>query len=299
MSLTGEYMRILDEIRIARQWTVSHLTEGIVAERTYYRLLNADSVRTDLFSKLCNKMGINLSELIHYSAFVRKNDSRFKFLFRMHTKYYRDIEPHYQAILAFQDSDEDLNLLLEAGLRRYERQRGIIGKEEYDFFLESRIPLLQANPSFNVYLFLIQLYVQEELPQNPWFSLDDLANRLAKEPINYSVHTMAMAIDLLLEMLMKEKIHTEATFRLIDNMGQVLTVFPSRFYQMRHYLYLAYQALIQNDSDVMTRFLFRFCMNAMYMLESPELARQFEVIRRVFAIDIDHLVEKTMRELLE
>lgn len=299
MSLTGEYMRILDEIRIARQWTVSHLTEGIVAERTYYRLLNADSVRTDLFSKLCNKMGINLSELIHYSAFVRKNDSRFKFLFRMHTKYYRDIEPHYQAILAFQDSDEDLNLLLQAGLRRYERQRGIIGKEEYDFFLESRIPLLQANPSFNVYLFLIQLYVQEELPQNPWFSLDDLANRLAKEPINYSVHTMAMAIDLLLEMLMKEKIHTEATFRLIDNMGQVLTVFPSRFYQMRHYLYLAYQALIQNDSDVMTRFLFRFCMNAMYMLESPELARQFEVIRRVFAIDIDHLVEKTMRELLE
>jgi DNA-binding Xre family transcriptional regulator len=299
MSLTGEYMRILDEIRTARQWTVSNLTKGIVTERTYYRLLSADSVRTDLFSKLCNKMGINLSELIHYSAFVRKNDSRFKFLFRMHTKYYRDIEPHYQAILVFQDSDEDLNLLLQAGLRRYERQLGIIGKEDYDTYLESLIPWLQDNASFNVYLFLIQLYIQEELPQNPWFSLTDLATRLAKEPISYSALTMAMTIDLLLEMLMKENIHTEATFHLIDNLGQVLTHFPSRFYQMRHYLYQAYQALVQNESDVMSRFLFRFCMNAMYMLDSTELALQFEMIRRVFSIDVDHLVKKTMRELLE
>jgi DNA-binding Xre family transcriptional regulator len=298
MSLTGDFMRVLDEIRLSRQWTVTDLTADIVTERTYYRMLKADRVRTDIFSKLCRRMGIDISELIHDSAFVRRNDSRFKFLFRVHTKFYRDIEEHYQAIKCYTDSDADLDLLLQSALKRYEKQRGIIPAAEYQAYLVGLVPQLKANTGFNIYLFLVSLFYLDEFPNATEFSLKDLAIRLERESISYSVHTMAMAYDLLLELLMKSGMHSGETGLLVEKYGQVFDHFPSRYFLMRYRLYQAYRAMLQSDCVSMERFLFQFCMNAMSMLDSSELGIQFDLVRHVFRVDLDALVAAMTSQLL-
>jgi len=299
MSLTGDFMRVLDEIRSSRQWTVTDLTTDIVTERTYYRLLKADRVRTDIFSKLCSRMGIDISELIHYSAFVSRNDSRFKFLFRVHIKFYRDIEEHYQAIKNYTDSDADLDLLLKSASKRYEKQRGIISAADYQAYLEGLVSQLKANSGFNIYLFQVSLFYQDEFPNATDFSLKDSAIRLERESISYSVHTMAMAYDLLLELLMKSGSHSSETSMLVEKFGQVFDHFPSRYFLMRYRLYQAYRALLQSDRVSMERYLFQFCMNAMSMLDSPELESQFDFVRTVFRVDLDALVATMITPLLQ
>ena len=110
MNLSNDYMLVLDEIRISKKIPIVDLCQNIITERTYYRMLKANQVKTDVFTQLINRLGVELSEFIHYAVFVRKNDSRFKFIYRVHTKFYRDIAEHYQAMLSYRDPVEELDL---------------------------------------------------------------------------------------------------------------------------------------------------------------------------------------------
>ena len=300
MNLSSDFMIILDEIRIAKKISVEYLCENIVSERTYYRMLKAKQIRTDVFSLLLARLRVQLSELIHFAVFVRKSDSRFKFIYRVHTKYTSDIAEHYQAIKNYIDPDEHLDLLLKINVKKYEYASNMIDQSTYKESLKNTIDLLQSNQTFSIYLFAIQLMILEEFDDQTWFDIEELAYKLEKEEFSYSVIMVAICYDMLLSYLLKSRRYTTPFKLLLKKYETFLQYFPSRFFLMRLNLYQAYVGMLTQDETQSQNSLFKYLMNARSILEEDEYRQSRELVSQIFQLDEDaFLAERTKQILLD
>lgn len=292
MNLSNDYMLVLDEIRSSKKISIADLCQDIITERTYYRMLKANQVKTTVFSQLINKLGVDLSEFIHYAVFVRKNDSRFKFIYRVHTKFYRDIAEHYQAMLQYQDPDLELDLLIRVYLKKYEYEIQSISQMEYFSYLGTLVPVIKANTTFNIYLFTIQLILQEAIPNQLDITLKQSADQLFHEEFSYSVILVAICYDMLLQMLMKSGNDPDSVVQLMGRYEVFMSYFPSRYFLMRYDLYKAYLCKLQVDTSTMTTYLFKFLMNALSMVEETENIKQTQFVSAVFNLDVNDFIYK-------
>lgn len=298
MNLSNDYMFVLDEIRKAKKIPVANLCEDIITERTYYRMLSANQVRTDVFSLLLNRLGVDLTEFIHYTVFVRKSDSRFKFIYRVHTKYYRDIEEHYQAMLLYQDSVEELDLLIKVYIKKYEYDINQINQDDYHNFLRGLIPTIQHNSVFNIYLFTIELILLKEIPKDYHIPLKDLASNLFKEEFSYSVILVAICYDELFMMLMLNRHEDDQMVKLMTKFEVFINYFPSRYFLMRYNLYQAYLGYITKEQTLMQNYLYKYLMNALSMIEEKEYQEQFKQVEEIFQLDVTNFLYEMTKEKL-
>ena len=298
MNLSNDYMLVLEEIRTSKKISVVELCQDIITERTYYRMLKSKEVRTDVFSQLTDRLGIDLSEIIHYAAFVKKNDPRFKFLYRVHTKFYRDIEEHYQALIHYQDPSDELDLLLNVYKKKYLYETNQMSKEDYHTHLIGYLPLIQANTVFNIYLFTIQLEMIKELPNHHDFSLKEVANNLYNEEFSYSVILVAICYDALLLMLLKSNNEDEAMIKLMSKYEMFTSHFPSRYFLMRYNLYKAYIGKVENQDKVSNQYLFKFLMNALSMLEDDDYQQQEILVTNTFKINCTEFLYRSAESIL-
>lgn len=297
MKVSNDYMMVLDEMRISKKIPVEDLCQDIISERTYYRMLKSDEVRTDVFSKLTQRLGVDLSELIHYAVFVRKNDSRFKFLYRIHTKYYRDIEEHYHELLDYQDPSNELNALLNLYKKKYLYETKQLTKTDYHEFLAEYISLIESNTSFNIYLFAIQLEIIKEIP-NHQFSLSEVTLKLFREEFSYSVIMVAICYDVLLRLLLVSRTENDAMKELMSKFETFIAYFPSRYFLMRYNLYKAYIGKIDHQEDIENNYLFKFLMNALSILEEEDYREQEELVNDVFSINCTDFIYQQTEAIL-
>lgn len=297
MSLSNDYMLVLDEIRAAKKVSIADLCQDIITDRTYYRMMKSSQVRTDIFTKLAQRIGVDFSEFIHYAVFVKKSDSRFKFIYRVHTKFYRDIDEHYQAMKIYQDPSEELDLLIQVYLKKYEYERNIIKQSEYHRYLYELIPRIKDNQTFNIYLFTIQLIIKKDLPSCDSFDLKEMADMLYQEEFSYSVILVAICYDLLQEMLMEMKIYDESLLKLLEKYETLITYFPSRYFLMRFNLYKAYTGKVIHDDIMVETYLYKYIVNALSMVEDDEYNHQMIKINEIFNINIqDFIYQVTKRK---
>jgi len=298
MNLSNDYMLVLDEIRISKKVSIADLCQDIINERTYYRMMKVSQVKTDVFSQLINRLGVDLSEFIHYAVFVRKSDSRFKYIYRVHTKFYRDIEEHYQAMLKYQDPVEELDLLIKVYLKKYEYETQKISQNEYHAFLSTLVPVIKANTSFNIYLFTIQLILQQQIPDQLDITLKKSADQLFKEEFSYSVILVAICYDELLHALMESQKDQDSVIQLMSKFETFMAYFPSRYFLMRYNLYKAYVGMIQTDSMMRDTYLFRYLMNAISMVEEGENKKQNQLVSTVFSLNLNDFIYTMTAQLL-
>lgn len=298
MSLSNDYMLVLDEIRQAKKVSIADLCQDIITERTYYRMMKSIQVRTDIFARLTERIGVDFTEFIHYAVFVKKSDSRFKFIFRVHTKFYRDIKEHYEAMLNYEDPSEELSLLIKVYIKTYEYESKKISQSDYEVFLNELIPALKTNESFNIYLFTIQLIVKKALPNCPDFPLKEMADMLYKEEFGYSVILVAICYDELLAMLLKSQNEDESMRLLMQKFETLVTYFPSRYFLMRYHLYQAYLGKINQDQNMMNSYLYKYIINALSMVEVDEYQDQMTVVSRIFDIDVKDFIFIMTKKML-
>ncbi|MCF7932320.1 MAG: hypothetical protein K9K93_04045 [Acholeplasmataceae bacterium] len=297
MNLSNDFMLTLDKMRLAKKVSVSDLCQDIITERTYYRMLKADHVRTSTFTALIERLGIELSEFIHHTTFVRKNDSRFKFIYRVHTAFYRDIDEHYENVRDGVDPNIELDLLLNVYVKRYEWQSGKITEAEYLEHLSSLIPDIHEDAPFNIYLFNIRLFILEAFPDTCSFSLEQAALQFEKVALGFSVNLSAVCYDMILHLLMTQQKH-EAFHTLIAKYVTFITYFPNRYFIMRLNLYKAYLGKITNDQTMRDRYLYKYLINVLSMENPDNTTINFAEVRHVFGIDHVAFLRKKTEEIL-
>lgn len=300
MNLSSDYIRIIDEFRISKQLSVSALCENIISERTYYRLLKSKEIKIDTFTKLAHKLGIELFDLVHYSVFSKKDDSRFKFCYRVHTRYFWDIKPHYEIIKNHHDDCFELGLLLKTYVKKYEMLIGKITKDEYHQVLNEHMELLKDSKLPNVYVTFFFVCYIDAFPENEIISVEKVGQILLEDDIRMCVIMSIISIDLYMNRFVNTDMISDDLFqKLIQKMELYNGYFPNKYFYMNYCLYCAKNAQGSQQIAEMQKYLYRHLIILTIITDGDDYHEKMRLVENLFQINPQQfLIEQTHQILV-
>jgi transcriptional regulator with XRE-family HTH domain len=288
MTSFSYYIRVLDELRNAKGMSVSELCDNVISERTYYRYMHSvQEVKFDVFKKLAEKLGIDTYDIIHYAMFVRTGDPGItKFLYRVHIRYFNDIETFYELAKNYQEPHQEYRSLIQAYVKKYEAMSGRITQDEYRVYLQSLVSTIQSYAMQTVYgVGIAALYVIE-FPQDPVIRIAAVLERLIEIDHKMSLLLMIITLDLVLDKTIgTDLVDPTLLLKGVAKIEQIVPYFPHKFFLMHYYLYNAYQMQTEAKPKDRDEALYYY-LSTLILLEGHEIYQtSIERVTRVFGID--------------
>jgi len=288
MALCKEFCQILEKIRKDRNLSISYVCEGIISERTYYRYLRSGSeMRFDIFSKLAQRLGLDSVEIVKYAFYFNKKDPGItKFIFRLHTKHFSDIEPIYQSVLKHKEENLSLQNLLNACIAKYEWIVGKITKEEHVSTLGKSLEYLNAKENDNIFTLFTRVLYFETLPDSTLYSAESLAQAILKTDFRMGFIFYVIALDCLMySVIGSDKIPIE-TFRLLTaRFEEILELVDIKTFHMQKALYKAYLHFLDGQIKEMKRLLFLYAMNLSVLAGGESYCQAKKKVEALFNIN--------------
>ena len=297
MELCKEFWQIIEKIRKERNLSISLVCEDIISERTYYRYMRSGcEMRFDILSKLSHRLGLDSVEIVKFAFYFNKKDPGItKFLFRLQTKQFSDIEPIYQSILEHKEENLSLQKLLNACIAKYEWIVGKIAKEDYISVLEKSLEYSSAEENNNIFILLTRVLYYEALPNNTRYSAECLAQAILKADFRMGFIFYVIALDCLMySVLGSEKISIE-TFRLLTaRFEEILELVDIKPFHMQKSLYKAYLHFLDGQIEEMKHPLFLYAMNLSVLFGGESYCQAKKKVEKLFKINLtDFLKEQS------
>lgn len=272
------------------------MCEGIISERTYFRyLISSSKISYSSFERLLARLNIDLSQFITYAVFVRSENSVIKFLNRVHTQTFFDIEPLYQQVLNVQSEDILYTRVIKAYIKKYEYLIRKIEKEEYIAELEAIIDTFEKNAPLSVYHIAIYvLYIE-------------INNAVSKELINKVVdniltldHTMSFFIYLCsLDTLIYTIIDKNIKRELVERFSQMVNFVAFKTFSLKNYLYTAFLNYMDQDQEAMYKNLLHYAINLAVIYGGEQLHKGKEKFQSLFGFNFDEFIVNESKRVLK
>jgi transcriptional regulator with XRE-family HTH domain len=298
-----DFFYVLDQIRQQKDIRVSDLCDGIISERTYYRHLNQNtSPKMKTFEELANKLGVSPYDVLHYSIFTPMEDpSVLKFLYRVQIGLYYDINQYYEKMLVHHNESEDVQLLIQATIKKYERSINKIDDLEYQEFLIKSVKDIENMKVKNIFNYAIYSLLFEELPTNNLINPYTLFEEVLKMESHISILVFIITCDNLLRTVIGNSlVDNELSNKLLDKLSNLLCNFRHKYFLMEEHLFIAYREYINNNTDEVLSHLYKYLINLMIMIEGEEFDKRVKKIEDTFSINYQELINsETLNKLKE
>jgi DNA-binding Xre family transcriptional regulator len=292
-----QYYHFINEIRIKQNMTIASLCDGITSERTFLRYLKSNkAVKFDVLSKLCKRLNIQASSIVHNAVFFRTDgNSSYKFIYRVQVMHFNDIEEHYQNVLSQNDLVWYLHDCLQAHITKYECMIGRIDPIEYRNRLHELYVKSVNSGAINAEILMIDVFYLETNPPKS----QELAVFIAKELLSVdfmsSILFHALAISRFLSIALKTNYLDLDTFRKLVQRLQIINGYIStKYIQVHLALYLAYLAKQEDNPTEMQKYVFLYHSTCRFLYGGKDYFFEKTEIEKMFNVDLLQLeIEKT------
>lgn len=298
---SNAYYKLLDEIRLSKSMTVSSLCENIISERTYYRLLKSNKdLRVDVYSKLADRLGTTTPEIIYFSTFIRKGDPQIsRFVYRVHTHYFFDIDPIYEAVQNYQFEDNLMQYTVEAYICKYRNLKHEVDDIEYKNSIKSIMQNVKELKLENIYAYCVYALYATEFPEDENNSLVKVLDKLVSMDFNMGLLFYLISLDLLMDKLIDTKTNDLSFFsKALSRYTQTIQHFPNKNFHMKYLLYSAYDAYKRNHSDY-ELYLTKYMINVYILKDGDFIQNELNRISQIFSIHAKELVALKTKEFLQ
>lgn len=301
MTTYKEYYQVLDELRLSRNMTVSKLCEDIISERTYYRNLQSDEeIKFNTFTKLLDRLGIELAQFVHYAMYFRSGDpSVGKFVFRVFAHHFQDIGPIYQTVLKFQADNRAFAMAVEAFIKKYEYLIGIISKEEYIQVLEVLIKTTNKDSLKNIYIITLYTLYIEMVKDKGIINVREVAEQIITIDFRLNALFYVIVLNYIIYSVIGTDIIDEKLFRdLVKRMKDVLQFFGIKVFLITGALYTAYIHYLDGNEELKNKYLLKYITNLNIIAGGEAYIFSRDKVEQLFNIDFDSfVVEQSEKEI--
>lgn len=297
---SSQCYNILNDIRLSKGISVSALCEGIISDRSYFRLLKAqNNVRFDVFLRLAERLNVNVHEIVHYAKFIDRGDPQIsRFIYRVHLHHYSDIIPIYEKVKDYIDEDQHTNDLLKAYIEKYQYSIGKCSKLQYHESLKQLYLRNMANglPK-NIYAYSLAALYASEIPHNDECGLIHIANEFLKLDYRMGVSFYIISLDLIIRSLLFNSTKPyENMSILISKYTECVSYFPHKFFHSEYMLFNAYNRFIVDGTD-WQYMLIKYVYNAYLIYDKSRIEAEFVELNRLFKCDIKQLIDSKSYEI--
>jgi len=246
-----------------------------------------------MFAKLANRLGLESVEIIKYAFYFNKKDPGVtKFVYRLQTNYFADIEPIYQSLLNYKEENPLLRQLLNVCIKKYEYLVRKITKEEYIMALEQNVQVSSLNEGAdNIFVLFSRILYYEAVPANSRYSAESLAQSILKIDFRMCAFFYIIALDCLLYSIIGNDILSSESFRhLVVRFEEVLELVDIKPFHMQKTLYQAYISFLDCDKGKMDHFLFLYAINMSVLMGGENYRQAKTKVETLFHIDISEFL---------
>ena len=300
MVLCKEFCRIINKIRNDRNLTIAQMCDGIISERTYYRYLHSNSEMSfEVFSKLAQRLSVDTVEVVKYAFYFNKKDPGItRFIFRLQTKCFNDIEPIYESICNYHEKNPSLRKLLNICIKKYQFNIGKVSKSEYISTLKKNVKFSCPNETEDIFTLFARVLYFETVPANPHYSADSLARVFLKVDFRMSAMFYIVALDCLIYSIIGTKSIDEGLFRLlVTHFEKVLEFVDIKPFHMQRTLYRAYTHFLDSEKNEMEHFLFLYAINLSVLMGGENYRAAKSKVEVLFHIDVDDFIKVQSKNL--
>lgn len=301
MTSFSTYIRILDELRQSKGISVATLCDGVISERTYYRYMNSNrEVKFEVFKRLADNLDIDTYDVIHYAMFVRTGDPGItRFVYRVHLRFFDDIEPLYQTIKHRVEPAREYHELIQTYVKRYEAMTGKITWDEYNKHLASLESFIVDFPNQTVTGVSLALHFACAFSNHPVIRIERILERFLELDHRMALLLYLIGFDHLLHHVVGTDLVAYDLFaKAKARLAEIIPYFPHKFFLMRYYLYDAY--CLQQEKRYVERddSLYQSLMTMIILEDGEPFQTDLERIRSMFTIDpIPFLKDRTRLDL--
>ncbi len=296
------FYELLEELRIESKMTVADLCHDIISERTYYRYLKSEIPATFTnYSKLLNRLGVDLGQLVINAMHFKKADAgTIKFLYRSICDVHLDTMTHYQRVSEASQLQTLEDIAMQAHLKRFEFNRHMISKENYQISLNQYLDSIKNENAHSIYTLTIHI-LQAELhgksTDEVWAHLmDDIVNIDYKfSPMMY----MASIIILLDGVIKYSTIDGDRYRKTVTYMNELMHYFSNKPFLMKHNLHLAYLNYLDKNEEDFKEHLYLYVMFVINLKQGETLKAELDQIEHLLHIDVHAFIkEMSMKRLM-
>lgn len=299
MTKTSIYYQTLNEIRKSKKVSITDLCEGIISERSFYRLMKSSTaIRMETFVKLANKLDVSPYEVISFATFVTKGDPQLsRFVVRVHTNHLDDIKPIYDEVKNKIIDNIPLNLYIQMNILKYEKDINAIDSEIY----QDKLQLLYescVNGKYNgLYTSAVEFEYLSVQKQIDYAKLYLMINRIIQIDFRMSVFFYIIILDRCLSYLFNIENLDMNLFKLaLKRYEEVIQSFPNKYFHTNFLLFSAFNKLIDNQDFKIE--LNKHLLGIIRDRQGERLENELERIENIFKVDYrEVLVQNTINEL--
>lgn len=285
--------KILDDIRIEKNMSVEEFCEGIISPRTYYRYLKSnEQLKIDTFSKLVDKVGLNLGNLVLYGIHFKQEDPGIiKFIYREHFKSYHDIKPIYEKVKTIDKLDKLDSVALQTYILKYEYDNHLITKEDYHNELMKLMAVIGDRPNNNIHVLVVKTALFELDPKNEYIDLDTLGNSVINIDFRLSAMYYVLTLDKILSLMLEHTTINPTLYETTFKQAQIfIDYMPLKNLTTNYKLYHAYNLYLKKNIEGAYEQLSLYLLEMITLYGGKEYESFAKRVTKVFKINIKNFL---------
>jgi len=296
----GSLYKVLDELRIAKNMTISEITDGIISERTYLRHLKDESrVNFTIFSKLLSKLDINVSQFLQFLIHHNKKDNGIaRFLIRVHVGHFTDIKPIYEEMKLFKSDSEIEMCVVNAMMLIYLFMIDELSLENLQIEYKKILKILDTYNQNNMIIIYLKLLYQVHFKDDLIIDIKTYTQILSEYKSTLSILYYILSLDIMLLYVSENKLLELPDYEKLLNIYKLYyPSFNMKNLEFNLESYTAYYYQLKNDYKMRDDYLFKSINNA-FVVMSPHLHSKYKsVIETTFNIKIDEFLDSYLEKM--
>jgi len=297
MIVNNEYFQVLDELRKLKNVSVSELCEGIISERTYYRIINKNTIlKLSIFMKLLKKLNISL---VQFSNFLEsKYNLGFninQFIYLVHTQNYQNIEKYYQFAKENCTSKSMYDLMVKAYVKKYEYLQNMISKNEYISLLTQ---IINDFPNKSIYqIAVFCLFIESNVDVDTRL-IQDVAMQILNVDFSLSLLLAIISLDTFIYTIIdKDTLSLSVKSKLIEKFLFYASFIPNKEIELKSYFYKAYLNKLNNQSieDNLLCYLYKIFSYS----DLEKYRNEKTKIEKIFNIDLIEFIKTKSQKIIK
>lgn len=290
MEKYGSYYRLLDELRIAKGYTIAELCDGIISERTYLRQIkNGSKVNFTTFSKLLDRLDTGMGQFMTYMIHFDKSDTGVnRFAIRVHMYHFMDIGPIYELILKYKSENKIETLMVEAFKLEFEYLIKKITKEEFKIRYQVILESLKSLGTENLIIHLIKFIYHSYFREENTIDHKKFGQMLIDYNSNLSLFYYIMLMDKYLSFITQQ---SEIDFDIYEKILKTLEAYfiymNVKNYELTIQTYHAFLHHVKQDYKMRDKYLYKALMNSLVIHSDYAQEAYKELINQGFGLDVE------------
>lgn len=299
MNKASIYYQALNEIRKSKNVSIADICEGIISERSFYRLMKSDAkIRMETFVKLANKLDVSPYEVITFATFVAKGDPQLsRFVFRVHTNHYDDIGRIYDEVRFKKVDNTPLSLYITMNILKYEKSINAIDSETYQVKMASLYDCCISEKYNSLYTSAVEVEYLSNQEQVDFTKLYFNINQIIQMDFKISVFFYIMILDNCISYLINiEDMDRTIYKKAIKRYEEVIQSFPNKYFHTNFLFFIAFDKLLENNDFTID--LYKHLLGIIRDRDGNRLKYELERIEHLFKVDYRQiLIQNTLKEL--